>query len=106
MQNKGKLTIMKYFRACVGSFLVSYKKKLSHIIAHVWPGRGPNYLPNLSADRNKSSLYFILEGRQKLNPILLASLVMSQLSSIMATYLHNRNKVLLHNISSLYFIPR
>ena len=22
MQNKGKLTIMKYFRACVGSFLV------------------------------------------------------------------------------------
>ena len=23
MQNKGKLTIMKYFRACVGSFLVS-----------------------------------------------------------------------------------
>ena len=24
MQNKGKLTIMKYFRACVGSFLVIY----------------------------------------------------------------------------------
>ena len=24
MQNKGKLTIMKYFRACVGSFLVYY----------------------------------------------------------------------------------
>ena len=25
MQNKGKLTIMKYFRACVGSFLVDSK---------------------------------------------------------------------------------
>ena len=25
MQNKGKLTIMKYFRACVGSFLVLFK---------------------------------------------------------------------------------
>ena len=25
MQNKGKLTIMKYFRACVGSFLVILK---------------------------------------------------------------------------------
>ena len=25
MQNKGKLTIMKYFRACVGSFLVRNK---------------------------------------------------------------------------------
>ena len=25
MQNKGKLTIMKYFRACVGSFLVKLK---------------------------------------------------------------------------------
>ena len=27
MQNKGKLTIMKYFRACVGSFLVYMKSK-------------------------------------------------------------------------------
>ena len=29
MQNKGKLTIMKYFRACVGSFLVKYKYQAS-----------------------------------------------------------------------------
>ena len=31
MQNKGKLTIMKYFRACVGSFLVSSKIKRSKV---------------------------------------------------------------------------
>ena len=29
MQNKGKLTIMKYFRACVGSFLVMYHLSLT-----------------------------------------------------------------------------
>ena len=33
MQNKGKLTIMKYFRACVGSFLVL--TKFGHCAMHL-----------------------------------------------------------------------
>ena len=77
---------------------------------YVWPGLGPNCLNicqqttkvdtsrpvagielnTKQSNQNKSSP----EGRQKLNPILFASLVMSQFSFIMATYLHNHNKVL------------
>ena len=34
MQNKGKLTIMKYFRACVGSFLVIIKNVRNEYTFH------------------------------------------------------------------------
>ena len=37
MQNKGKLTIMKYFRACVGSFLVN--QKILNIALHYFFNR-------------------------------------------------------------------
>ena len=38
MQNKGKLTIMKYFRACVGSFLVYQICTAEEINERLCPG--------------------------------------------------------------------
>ena len=61
MQNKGKLTIMKYFRACVGSFLVIINIRLSSIYHDF---RLPNQV-DLSAHCSynlQQNIYFLIES--------------------------------------------